>query len=109
MPVPFKSYADFECNLRGVENYEGSYTKKYQDRVPCSFPYKIVCIDDSFTKPIVVYRGENVAYEFVKAILNEYEYCEKVINKNFNKNMIMSEEHLLQQRNSCWICKKLID
>ena len=27
--VPFKIYADFECNLRGVESYEGSYTKKY--------------------------------------------------------------------------------
>ena len=28
-----------------------------------------------------------------------------------NKNLIMSEkeEHLFQQRNSCWNCKKLID
>ena len=28
LPVPFKIYADFECNLRDVEIYEGSYTKK---------------------------------------------------------------------------------
>ena len=27
IPVPFKIYADFVCNLRGVECYEGSYTK----------------------------------------------------------------------------------
>ena len=27
IPVPFKVYANFECNLRGVESYEGSYTK----------------------------------------------------------------------------------
>ena len=27
LPVPFKIYADFECNLRNVEIYEGSYTK----------------------------------------------------------------------------------
>ena len=27
IPVPFKSYAGFECNLRGVESYEGSYTE----------------------------------------------------------------------------------
>ena len=27
IPVPFKIYADFECNLRGVESHEGSYTK----------------------------------------------------------------------------------
>ena len=72
IPVPFKIYADFECNLRGVESYEGSYTKKYQDHVPCSFAYKVVCIDDRFTKPIVVFRGENAAYDFIKAILKEY-------------------------------------
>ena len=27
MPVPFKIYADLECNLRSVESSEGSYTK----------------------------------------------------------------------------------
>ena len=27
MPVPFKVYADFQCNLEGFESYEGSYTK----------------------------------------------------------------------------------
>ena len=87
IPVPFKIYADFECNLRGVECYEGSYTKKYQDHIPCSFAYKVVCVDDRFTKPIVVYRGENAAYEFIKAILKEYKYCKKVMNKHFNKNL----------------------
>ena len=61
--VPFKIYADFECNLNVVECYEGSYTKKkYQDHIPCSFAYKVVCIDDRFTKPIV-YRCENAAHE----------------------------------------------
>ena len=62
IPVPFKIYADFECNLRCVESYEGSYTKKYKNHVPCSFTYKLVCIDDRFTKPIVGYKGENAAY-----------------------------------------------
>ena len=109
--VLFKIYVDFECNLMGVESYECSYTKKYQDHVPCSFAYKVVCIDDRFTKPIVVYRGENAAYEFIKAILKEYKYCRKVMNKHFNKNLIMSEreKNLFQQSNSCCICKKLID
>ena len=91
VPVPFTIYADFECNL-GVESYEGSYTKKYQDHVPCSFAYKVVCIDDRLTKPIAVYRGQNAAYEFIKAILKEYKYCRKVMNKHFNKNLIMSEK-----------------
>ena len=61
--------------------------------------------------PIVVFRGENAAYEFVKSIIKEYNYCRKVMSKHFNKNLIMSEkeEHLFQQSNSFWICKKLID
>ena len=75
--------------------------KEYQYHIPCSFAYKVVCIDDRFTKPIV-------AYEFIKAILKEYKYCTKIMNKHFNKNLIMSEEeeHLFQKSNSCWICKK---
>ena len=62
VPVPFKTYADFECNLESVECYEDSYSKKYQDHIRCSFAYKLVCVDDEFTKPIFVFRGENAAY-----------------------------------------------
>ena len=36
------------------------------------FAYKVVCIDDKFSKPIVVYRGETSAYELTKAILKAY-------------------------------------
>ena len=42
--------------------------------------------------PIVAYRGENTADEFIKASLKEYQYRRKVINKHFNKNLTMSEE-----------------
>ena len=96
MPVPFKVYADFECNL--VECDEGSFTKKYQDHLPRSFAHKVVYIDHSFSKAIVVYRGENAAYEFIKAILKEHKYCRRIKNKHFNKSLIMSEEeeHLLK-------------
>ena len=104
-------YADFECNFKNVESNEGSYTKKYQNRIPCSFAYKVVCVDDRYTKPIIVHKGENAAYEFIKAILKEYKYCKKIMKEYFNKNLIMSEEeeHLFQKSNSCWICKELID
>ena len=78
LPVPFKIYADFECNLRDVEIYEGSYTKKYHEHVPCSYAYKVVCIDDRFSKSIIVFRGKNTAYEFIKAILKEYKYYKNI-------------------------------
>ena len=85
IPVQFKIYADFECNVKSVESYEGSYSKRYQNHVCCSFAYKLVCVDNEFTKPIVVFRDKNAAYEFIKAILKEFKYCKKVIKKTLTK------------------------
>ena len=50
-------------------------------------------------------------YEFIKAILEEYTYCKKIMKKHFNKNLVMTEEEedLFQKSNNCWICKKLSD
>ena len=54
MPVPFKIHADFECIFKKVESKSNSsYTRKYQDHIPCSFPYKVVCIDNEFSKKVV--------------------------------------------------------
>ena len=85
--------------------------KKYQDHIPCSFAYKLVCVGEKFTKRIVVFRGENAAFKFIEAILKEYEYCKKVTKKHFNKNLIMTEkeEEQFQSSNTCWICEKLIE
>ena len=104
-------YVDFECNLKSIKCNEVSYTEEYQDHISCGFAYKSVCIDDRFTKPTIIYRGENAAYEFIKAILEEYKYCKKTMKKYFSKNLSMTEEeeNLFQKSNSCCICKKLID
>ena len=86
-------------------------SKKYQNHIPCSFAYKLVCVDDKFSKPIIVFRGENAAFKFIEAILKEYEYCKKVMKKHFNKYLIMTEkeEEQFQSSNTCWICEKLIE
>ena len=91
---PFKIYCDFECNLEGVEIYEGSYSKKYHNHIPYSFVFKVVCIDDRFRKSIVVFMGENAAYEFIKAILKEYEHCKKVMKKVTKKKYNINQATL---------------
>ena len=50
LAVSFKIYADFESVLNG----NASYTEKYQEHIPCSFAYKVVCIDDKFSKPVAL-------------------------------------------------------
>ena len=92
IPVPFRVYAYFECILKSVKSNEGFYTEKYQNHIPRSFSYKLVCVDNNFSKPIVVYKGKNTAYRFIEAILKEHEYCKKVMKKHFNKNLIMTEK-----------------
>ena len=69
IPVPFKFYADFEWNLESAESYEDSCSKKYQDHIPCNSAYKHACVDDRFSKPVLLYRGENGAFKFIEAIL----------------------------------------
>ena len=50
---------------------------KYQDHITCRFAYKFVCVDDKFSKPILVFRD----YKFIKAIIIEYGYCKKTNEK----------------------------
>ena len=84
--VPFKIYADFECILKScdasIDSKCFAYTRKYQDHIPCSFVYKVVlCIDNKYSKDIVLYRGKNAVFKFIEMILKEYGYCRKVMKK----------------------------
>ena len=56
-PVPFKIYADFECLLKRFKSSDknhGPYTGKCQDHIPGSFSYKVFCIDNKFSKRVVL-------------------------------------------------------
>ena len=94
IPVPFKIYVDFESNLESVESYEGFYQRNIKITFLVVFAVEIVYIDDKFTKPTVVFRGENAAYKFIEAILKEFEYYKKVMKRHFNKNLIMSKKEV---------------
>ena len=58
--------------------------------IPCSFAYKVACVDNKFSRRVIHYRGKNAVYRFIKEILEEYDYCKKLIKEHFNKNLIMS-------------------
>ena len=83
---------------------------KNQDHLPCSFAYKVVCIDNKYSKDIVLYRGKNAVFKFIRSIFKEYDYCKSVKKKHFNKNLVMTAEQNeeFERSNICWICDKLI-
>ena len=87
LAVLFMIYVDFEFVLKVVKSNDRknntSYTEKYQDHIFCRFVDKVACIDDGFSKPDVLYRGENAVNKFIEAILEEYVYCKKIKKKHF--------------------------
>ena len=97
--------------LKSVKSNEGFYTERYQEHISCSFSHKLVCVDNKFSKQIVVSRGKNADYKFIEAILKEYEYCIKIMKKPFNNNLIMTEkeEENFRLSNKYWICEKLVE
>ena len=48
-------YADFESILvpgdNGNQNPEKFYSSRYQRHIACSYDYKLVSVDDKFSKP----------------------------------------------------------
>ena len=99
-------YSDFKFVLKSVKSYEGSCKRNIK------ITFLVVLLKNLFVLmvnlPIVLYRGENTAYKFIEAILEEYEYCKKVMNKHFNKNLTMTEEEKKKQfqlSSYCWRCE----
>ena len=76
LPAPFKTYADFECILRPTLSKEvkssdknGSYTEKYQDHIPCSFAYKVVCVDNNLVKMLLSTEEKMLLTNLLKQFL----------------------------------------
>ena len=42
-----------------MENTNKSHTNKYQQHVACSYDYKLLCVDDKFSKPFKSYLGKD--------------------------------------------------
>ena len=111
--VPFVIYADFEAiteKIQGCQpNDKKSFTEAYQKHTDCGYGYKLVCCyDDKYTKPLQLYRGQHAVYGFMEAMLQEVEYCKKVMRDFFNKPLQITEddENDFKKANECHICNK---
>ena len=93
---PFIIYADVERILvpqdNGKQNPKESWTNKYQKHIAWSYSYKLVCVNDKFSKPFKAYENK--------------EYCSDAMKKYFNKKLVMTKGDNEDFKNSirCWIC-----
>ena len=73
--IPFMMYADFESILVPKDNREKNldefYTYKYQKYGACSCGYKLVFVDNKFSKPVRPYLGINAVYNFINCMIEE--------------------------------------
>ena len=75
---------DFKCVfIPGTDNIgSGRNTKKYQDHIACSYSYKLICIDDRYSKPFRTYFGEDTIDRFLNDMIKESEYCSRKLKWN---------------------------
>ena len=50
--------------LKRVNSYEGEHIIKYQEHIPNSIGAKLVCIDDRFTLPCIIFEGKDCINKF---------------------------------------------
>ena len=113
LPVPFVIYADFEALTRKIDSCsprgDKSYTQAYQKHEACGFGYKVVChYDQKYSKPAVIYRGENPVPKFYQNLTEEVKYCQKVISEKAKRRLVMSkkDEEDFKNAKKCWICQR---
>ena len=88
---------------------EKSYTQAYQKHEACGFCYKVVChYDRKYSKPAVIYRGENVIEKFIDKMYEEVKYCQKIITEKAKRRLVMTkkDEEDFQKAKKCWICQR---
>ena len=74
--------------------------KLYQKLIPNSIGAKLVCIDNKFTLPTKIFTGSNSIKEFIEWVFEQQKYCNKIINKKFNKKLKMTIEDENDYQNS---------
>ena len=87
---------------------EGEHAIKYQEHQPNSIGAKLICIDDRFTLPSIIFKGKDCINKFITWVLDKQKWTKQIIKQYFGKRLIMTNEDEEIHNNShiCWICKE---
>ena len=85
------NYADFESHSKPENNGKIQMRlieTKYQNHVGCSCGYKLVCVNDQFSKPFKSYLGQYSGLKLICSTAKVVKYCSCVMKNQFNKNLL---------------------
>ena len=82
------------------QNLNESFTNKYQKNVACSYGYRLICVDDKFSKFFKSYLDEDAFYNFISSMIKESNFCSNVMKKHFNKELVMTKNYMKILRTS---------
>ena len=77
IPILFKIYADTECFLKRTKIEERERSIKYQEHYPNSVGTKLVCIDDTFTLPSIIFKGKDCINKFIRWVLDKQKWTKQ--------------------------------
>ena len=110
LKVPFVIYADFETINRKLytcmPNPKLSATTPTTKLDVCGFGYKVVCEDNRYTKPIVVYRGEDAGEKLMEYLLEEQEQIKEILSTIEPMETTDELDEFLANATHCCLCKK---
>ena len=107
---PFMIYANFESismpEDNGKQSPEESYMNKYKKYVPWSYGYKLVSVDDKFSKYFKSYLGGDAVFNFINNMIEESKYCTDNMKTHLNKKLWMARKDNEDFKNStkCGTC-----
>ena len=66
----------------------------------------INCVYGKFSIPFKSYLDEDALYNFNSSMIEESKYCNNVMKKHFNKELVIAKKDNEDFENStkCWIC-----
>ena len=111
LKIPFVIYADTETIVQKIHtcqpNPSSSASTPTTKLEVCGFGYKVVCEDEKYTKPTVIYRGKDAGKKLIECLLREEEEIRGILSKI--EPMHITDEHhdLIEKATECCLCKKV--
>ncbi|MCG7879165.1 MAG: C2H2-type zinc finger protein [Candidatus Thiodiazotropha endolucinida] len=111
LKVPFTVFADLETINPRLSTCQPpvfrSASTPFAKLEVCGFGYKVVCEDERYTKPTVIYRGKEAGRRLIECLLREEKEIRNILSNI--EPMHITEEHdkLNQKAIQCCLCKKM--